>query len=221
MSIMLKKAAVLKAEAIVDHGYDPIVTFASQIEKVESRIKIEEIVRNLTEESEANKYKIGGALARIQANENWWQEAGYQNFKDYVEGSLGIGYRKAMYLIEIYKKLLLLGIPYTAFDGIGWSKINRIVSVLTKENLGGWIEKAKVMSRSELEIHIKAEKAKLAGTPVEAQAEPKTLFNESVKLHADQRQLWLDGIDHLPALHGRWDRVLGLGSGPGLFLQAL
>src|SRR6266568_4105370 len=108
MRIMLKKTAVVKAEPIGNDGYDPIVTFASQIEK-ESRIKIEEIVRDLNEESEADKYKIGGALARIQANENWWQEAGYQNFKDYVEGSLGIGYRKAMYLIEIYKKLLLLG----------------------------------------------------------------------------------------------------------------
>ncbi len=193
MSIILKKAAVLKAEPIGNDGYDPIVTFASQIEKIESRVKTEEIIRNLTEESEANKYKIGGALARIQANESWWREAGYQNFKDYVETSLGIGYRKAMYMIEIYKKLLELDVPLAKFSGIGWAKINRIVSVLTNENIDEWVEKAKVMSRRELEACIKAEKAKaIAGPSAEASATPKTITNKNFKLHGDQRELWDD-----------------------------
>jgi len=184
MSIILKKAAVLKAEPIGNDGYDPIVTFASQIEK-ESRIKIEEIVRDLNEESEANKFKIGGALARIQANENWWQEAGYQNFKDYV-ASLGIGYRKAMYLIEFYKKLLELDVPFVKFGGIGWGKIRIIVPVLTKENVDEWVEKAKVLSRSDLEAHIKAEKQKIK---TGKEHEPKTITTKTFKLHDDQKQV--------------------------------
>ena len=193
MSIMLKKAAVLKAEPIGNDGYDPIVTFASQIEK-ESRIKIEEIVRDLNEESEANKFKIGGALARIQANENWWQEAGYQNFKDYV-ASLGIGYRKAMYLIEFYKKLLELDVPFVKFGGIGSGKIRIIVPVLTKENVDEWVEKAKVLSRSDLEAHIKAEKQKIK---TGKEHEPKTITTKTFKLHDDQKQLVNDAIKKYP-----------------------
>jgi hypothetical protein len=191
MSIILKKAAVLKAEPIGNDGCDPIVTFASQMEKIESRVKTEEIIRNLTEESEANKYKIGGALARLQANENWWQDAGYQNFKDYVEGSLGIGYRKAMYMIEFYKTLLELDVPWVKLGGIGWGKINRIVSVLTKENIDEWVEKAKGMNRPELEAHIKAEKQK---NKTGKEHEPKTITTKTFKLHDDQKQLVADGL---------------------------
>ncbi|SRR6266516_101634 len=200
MGIVVKKTAV-KVEAIMDDGYDPIVTFASRIENVESRTKMEEIVNELIEERERGFWRLGGAIARTQVLFAQSKKpgavdqfTGYDTFREYIETTLGVRYRKAMYAAEMYKRLIELDLPWSAFQGIGWTKMVRLLPIATKDNVKELIEKAKGMSRPELEAHIKAEKAKAAGTPAEAPAEAKTIVTKSFKLHPDQKQLSDDAI---------------------------
>jgi len=169
---------------------DPIITFAARIEKTKNRGEVEDMLNMMSDQSEFNLFKIGGCLARIQANEDWWREAGYETFKDYIETNMQFRYRKGMYAIEIYKKLLLLNVPWSTYQGIGWAKINMLIKVMTTANAAEWVEKAAHMSLKSLEEVLKST------APLQAEeVTPKTLFNESVKLHADQRHLWLDGIE--------------------------
>ncbi len=195
-----KKAAkaAKKSNQVVDGSThegvedDPIAIFAQKIEKVNSRAEIEDIVRDLVDSTERNDFMIGGALARVQENEKWWNE-NYESLRDYIETAYGLKYRRAMYSIELYNKVLLLGVAYSAFDDIGWCKVLLLTKIITKETLAEWVEKAKHMTVISLEAAIEAELAKAKGeTPPEEKAATTTM---SFKVHPDQKEVISTAID--------------------------
>jgi len=170
---------------------DDIAVFVTSLEKLNSRAAAEASVRDLLEAREKNIVMLGAVLAKLQANDNWWDE-GHPNFKDYVESTFGIKYRRAMYAMEIYKKLLMLGLPWSAFDGIGWTKVNILLEIVTKENAPEWVEKAKVVNLFSLRAMIdKAKKAKVAGEVPETADVVSVIF----KLHPDQKEIFDAAID--------------------------
>lgn len=182
------------ASAKAADDVDPIVSFAQKIEAVKARADIEEIIRDLTDETEKNDFMIGGALARVQENKEWWSESGYESFKDYVETATPLSsYRKGMYCIELYKKIITLDVPYLAFGGLGWSKIIPLMKIVNKDNLAEWVEKAKDMTVLALEANIAEElgNAKKVGDKSSGQPATTTM---TFKLHHDQKEIVEDAI---------------------------
>jgi len=174
---------------------DPIMKFAAKIEKVTDRGELETMLVDLAEQSEQNEFYRGGVFARLQSNPKLWNES-YASFKDYVETSPSIscGYRKAMYMIEMYTDMLKLDVSWAEFGGIGWTKVLKLLKVLKvvgKEHLVEWVEKAKHMSAVALQAHVdEALKPKdEKGAPV---ADVSTM---SFKVHKDQKEIISSALD--------------------------
>ncbi len=110
-----------------------------------------------------------------------------KNFREYVEKALGIPYSKAMRAAGIYKKLVQLEISWSAFEGIGWTKVLALLDVVNKENIEEWVAKAKEMNVHSLKDFVKADKQK---GKADAEQEPEPITTKTLKLHADQKQLF-------------------------------
>jgi hypothetical protein len=185
---------------------DPIAKFAARIEKVGNRGTIEELIRDETEGSDFSAFKIGGGLARLQANPAWWNES-YASFQEYIESVLGMKYRKAMYQIEIYRKILMLGVPYSAFGGLGWTKVLHLLKVVSKENIAEWVEKAKHMTALALEAHVEAA---LKKDPAAEKTAPSATKTMTFKVHSDQGEVIDAAIVKAMQAVGSETRTVGL-----------
>jgi hypothetical protein len=170
---------------------DPISTFASKMQKVNSRTELDDVVKGLTNASGFDLFRLGGAVAR--ANDLFatkpWEFEGYEKFQHYIEEAYGIRYGKAMHAARIYKKLLVLNLPWSAFESIGWTKVRLLLDVVTKDNIGQWLANAKAMNVPSLKALVDAEKHK--GEPEHG---PKTITTKTFKLHPDQKQLVEDAL---------------------------
>lgn len=91
---------------------------------------VDELVRQIDE----TYFTLGGALALVKQTGAYKAVTdragkprfdGKAGFHDYCEDQ-GIGYRKAMYQIEIYEFAVGLGLDETDFNRIGWSKAKDI-----------------------------------------------------------------------------------------------
>jgi len=172
--------------AKVADGDDPVIKFAHRIENVSDRAELEAMAREIQEDSEAAEFKMGGVLARLQSNPAWFKEVGFENFADYVQTQMGIGYRKAMHQIEIYKKLLELDVSWSEFAGIGWTKVLKLLPVVTKQNVAEWVEKAKAMNALSLQNHVDAA---LKPDTAKNNGEPSEVKTKTFKLHPDQLEI--------------------------------
>src|SRR5262249_17323621 len=166
---------------------DPIFKFASQIEN-KARTEVEEIVKNLSNARAFGRFQLGGAIERLRAlfDKAKSEFAGHKNFREYVEAVLGIRYSNAMRAAEIYRKLLDLGIPWSSFENIGWTKVLILLDVVTKDNVQQWVAQAKAMNFPSLKALVKAEKQK--GKPGTEQG-PKTITSKTFQLHEDQKEV--------------------------------
>ncbi len=200
MPIMLKPAESLPknltdepmalmnlTDASIDN--DPIITFAIKIEQVKTRTEVEKFIKDLADARGFNFFKLGGAIAVAQAlfDKSKSEFEGYKNFREYVEKALGIPYSKAMRAAGIYKKLVQLEISWSAFEGIGWTKVLALLDVVNKENIEEWVAKAKEMNVHSLKDFVKADKQK---GKADAEQEPEPITTKTLKLHADQKQLF-------------------------------
>jgi hypothetical protein len=172
---------------------DPISKFASEIQKVNSRTEVDNIVKGLADANGFDLFRLGGAVVRAQelfATKKLEFE-GYKSFRQYIEDAHGIRYGKAMHAARIYRKMLDLNLPWSAFESIGWPKVRLLLDVVTKDNIKQWVASAKVMNFLSLEALVEAEKLK---GNAETEQGPKTITIKTFKLHADQKQLVEDGL---------------------------
>jgi hypothetical protein len=191
------------------HG-DPIITIASQVENIKTLAEAEDMIRELTDASNFNLFKLGGAIVRAQElfdKPNSGFE-GYENFRQYlakvVYGNYGIRYDKAMHAARIYRKLRGLEIPWSAFGNIGWTKVVMLLDVVTKDNVEHWVAKATEMNNGSLKARVEAEKQK------GAQKGRKTVSTKIFKLHEDQKELVEDAIAKMKAESGTQDDSVAL-----------
>lgn len=197
-AVMQKKAgtkgkkAAAKPAASEDTGAkvstqseDLISTTSTQLENL-SQKEAFALVPELHDTVDHAYFKLGGVLAVIQTHE-WWKDGGYENFKQLVENRFGIKYRKAMYLIGIYAALVESGVPYEAFGNIGWTKVKEIASIVTKENVTEWVEKAALLTVLQLQEAVKAVQS---GTLAKSDSTPTTtgVSTFTCKVHDDQKE---------------------------------
>ena len=172
---------------------DPISKFASEIQKVNSRTEVDNVMKGLADANGFDLFRLGGAVVRAQelfATKNLEFE-GYKSFRQYIEEGHGIRYGKAMHAARIYRKLLDLKLPWSAFESIGWTKVRLMLDVVTKDDIGQWLGNAKAMNFSSLKALVEAEKHK---SEAKTEQEAKTITTKTFKLHADQKQLVEDGL---------------------------
>lgn len=175
--------ATIEKEAAVE--VDIIVQTAKEIGDLDKESAIE-IVPSLIESVDFSYFKLGGVLSAIQDNEWWKGEA--DSFKIFIQDNFGLHYRKAMYLINIYDKLVEADIPWNKVSGIGWTKLKELADILTTDNVDEWVELAKNMTTLNLQEAVKAAKAGELTTDGTTEADSSGVSTITFKVHPDQKE---------------------------------
>ena len=153
-----------------------------EIENMKEQAVYDEIAK-VIEQSEVAYFKLGGLLA-VSLTNSWFN--GYASFKEMIEGKFGFKYRKAMYLVEVYTKVVESGVAWAKLEPVGWTKVQIIAKVLTAENADKWIEIAKAQNAPTLANVVDLEIKKIAGL-ASGDETVKSVTNMHFKVHADQK----------------------------------
>lgn len=156
------KLAARKKETL-NEDYEEDLHLETEDEEVLALINahknILELTEELVEEGASLDYKLGGVLFHVRREKAYrtldpsYAERG--GFEKYVNERLGLEYRKTMYLIDIYYKFNLFGIPGAKVAEIGWTKASQIARVMTEENAEELLTLAKETTVSDLRDSIK------------------------------------------------------------------
>jgi hypothetical protein len=140
-----------------DVNHDPVV-----IDLIRGTNNITELAYDLYSKHEELYYKLGGILVDIK-NRKLYTVEGYEDtaegFIEYVKDHIGPRKRSAYYLMSTYKKLREVNLTSEDLGGIGWTKI-RVLQDLKGDKFLEYLEKAKTMTRAELEEELQGEKEK-------------------------------------------------------------
>lgn len=127
--------------------------------------------KRLLETAERTYYTLGGVLAYIDRNATYEgvkvkgekPYQGKEGFALFCSEHLGVEYRKARYLINIYEAFSGAGLNATKIANIGWSKAKELVAILVAEPEAAdkWIELAKTSSTGKLQESVKARLTKI------------------------------------------------------------
>ena len=118
-----------------------------------------ELAQELVSESTVTEYRLGGILYHVRVSKAYkevdpaYAEVG--GFAAYIQEQLGLEYRKAMYLIDIYTKFSKAGIHGDRVGDIGWTKAKEIARVVTSDNADSLLEAAAESTVVELKETIK------------------------------------------------------------------
>jgi hypothetical protein len=192
--VVTKKAApkaATKKPAV--KSTDLISASSHEVENL-TKAKALKLAPELIDAEGMNDFKLGGVLQRIQ-EEKWWEGDDHESFKDYIEKGLGLPYRKCMYLVNIYDKLVAAGISWDQVKSIGWSKLRFIVDYLDESNVAEWVKRAKSMNSLEIQEYIKSLKAGDSEKNAKETGETTKISSMVFKLHADQKETVRTGLD--------------------------
>jgi hypothetical protein len=162
---------------------DPLFQTAQEVEPL-SKEKAFALVEELIAEGGMNDFRLGGALAVIhdkcKAGDHEWLD-GCKSFRDICGKRVKYHYRKAMYLIDIYKHLVEQQIPWEQVKHLGWSKLRVLAAkkVLTKKNAAAWVSKAEKLTVEELQNEVN-------GGEATGKTEPSTIkfkFDDQKETH--------------------------------------
>jgi len=102
---------------------------------------------------------MGQRLKEIKEKElfHFLGDGGYDTFESYLGSpELQFDRRKAYYLIQIYSTFCEnLNIKQEDISGIYWTTLRQILPIVNKENHQEWIEKARTLSRTDLDLEIR------------------------------------------------------------------
>lgn len=163
-----------------------IIQISTSIETLEKDKALSQI-SDLIESVETSYFALGGVLARVQ-EENWWKDEGFDTFKAFLAEKYGYAYRKAMYLIQIYKDVVNAGVKPEQVAKLGWTKLKEISHLLTLDNVEEWVKKADEMTVMQLVAYVKALKDN-PGDKKAASTASSNVVSKTFKLHTDQREI--------------------------------
>jgi hypothetical protein len=103
--------------------------------------------------------KTSGAYKKVQ-DRKYDQKKGWDLF---VDEQLGLAYRKAQYLIDVYAKFTRFGVGGDVAARIGWSKASRISGPMTQDNAEELVALAEDSSFRDLEDTVKEFKTTKGG----------------------------------------------------------
>lgn len=116
------------------------------------------LAEELAQQTSRDEYTLGGILYHIRLTKRYKEiapeYAEVKGFETYVQEQLRMGYRKAMYLIDIYAKFNKYGLASDKVQAIGWTKAQKIAQQMNEENAEELFELAQTMSVAELGTEI-------------------------------------------------------------------
>jgi len=112
---------------------------------------------------------IGRELKKIKDEELYkylGESPEYENFESYISSSdINIDLRKAYYLIQIYSTFILkYGYKPEDLAGIYWTALRSLLPVVNSHNIKDLISKARILTRSHLDLEIKQLKSGLTSS---------------------------------------------------------
>ncbi len=141
------------------------------------------LAMELVEVGDYALYHIGGIFVRM-VDQKWFM--GHDDFKKCCIAEFGIEYRKAAYLMKIYRTIDGKGIAWQDVVKCGWTKLKELLPILTPKNAKGWAEKAQSMTTLALIEHVKAETGDDKSVALVA--------TKTFKLHDDQQKVVNDAL---------------------------
>jgi len=147
-----KKKSRGKGKAVKEQD-DYLAAVVMNIENLEG----EEVLvqaREIADSVERNYFRLGGLLDRIHA-ESLFQNAGYNDFGDYVADTFGFRRSKALYLVQIYNALIEAEVNWAQAKDLTWCKLRMLAQVIDKKNASKWIKHARGVSVAKLADQIK------------------------------------------------------------------
>lgn len=196
----IKKVAPPTEVDLIEESVHSIITMGAE----ESRPAIKTLINQVHE----SYFTIGGILSLIQRN-GWYTTFGFENFRDYVEADVSLYYHKALYLIEIYEKLVASDVPWSAVKSLPWTKIREIAPVVTLQNVDELVALAHKLTVVQLHDAIKnnreaLEQPALPDAPEGKAKSPKITLETtnkvttlSIKLHSDQKEIVFRAISRM------------------------
>lgn len=128
-----------------------------------------ELATEMVDDAEALNYRLGGILYHLRLGKSYQEvdakyavKGGWQLFIE--EQIPGLGYRKAMNLIDIYYEVNLNNIDPAKVQQIGWAKMAKIVQVMTADNAEELVELAETSTVAVLTDVIKESYKEVGGT---------------------------------------------------------
>jgi hypothetical protein len=177
---------------------------AEVVEASKESLDLREKIKVLTKAIDDTYWEVCELLYCVNRDAEY-RAWGFATFKEYVEQDLGFTIRKAEYLINIWKKIVIeLGGGDKKYlnkiKQIGWTKLKDIINYLTKDNVDEWKEKAKGMSVRELieykkETEQKEITDKLARAERGEKVDMDKLHTLNFKLYSDQYKTVLDACE--------------------------
>ena len=184
------------SEVVMQKGATPLVDVIGDIASEIENITKEEAfaaVPELIDSVDFSYFKLGGVLSVIQDN-GWWEDDA-DTFKEFITERFGLHYRKAMYLINIYDRLVEANIPWEKVSGLGWTKLKELADILTVENVDEWVEKALTLTTLNLQEAIKAFKAGELSTDGTTDPDSSGVSTITFKVHPDQKETIVEAIE--------------------------
>jgi hypothetical protein len=118
-----------------------------------------ELAQEVVEESSNADYRVAGVLYHVRNTGAYKgidpEYAATGGFEAYINEVLGMEYRKAMYLIDIYYKFSKFEVSSELIATEGWTKCSQIARVMTEDNADALVEAAETLTVADLKETIK------------------------------------------------------------------
>lgn len=109
---------------------------------------------------------ILGKLIAENIEYGYWQKLGFESFTDFVgQSNFSFTKRTAYNYVDLWKMFCKFAIDMDRFTEIPYSKLLKLKDIITEENLEEWLEKAKTLSRTDLELEVKETGCQISGKP--------------------------------------------------------
>lgn len=136
-----------------------------------SPVEIRENIQKLKDAIDSDYFNLCRLLWEVN-KKGYYNDWGYGTFKEYVASEVQFKVTKALYLVQIWQSLYVnSGDPevFSKVIAVGWTKAKELSRVVTKENVDGWVEKAKHLTVDALVKEVKQTlKEKISDDPAEA-----------------------------------------------------
>jgi hypothetical protein len=206
-----EKTVTKVAEAVEESGTDVFASVGVFSENLKPDAAIS-LVEDLLKDVDSTYFKVGAALSVIQSN-GWFKDAGYDNFREFVETRYGLQYRKAMYLVNIYNSLIEGEVPWEKVAHLGWTKLKELAGIINKGNVDEWVKLAEEFTVAQLIEYIKQLKKKNVdpNTSDDEQKEAAgKLSTLSFKVHPDQKEVITGAVEKAMADAGTEYKAVAL-----------
>lgn len=174
---------------------DVLVQIVQDISKLSAEQAID-VVPLLLDGADENYFRLGGVLSLISA-QKYYEKEGFKDFRTFVEQKFGIQYRKAMYWVHIYDKLIESNVPWNKVKTVGWTKLKDLAAILTIENVDEWVQRALNSTVLQLQEAIaKAKSGTLEKSGIEPTEDTKSATTTvTFKVHQDQKTIINEAIE--------------------------